>query len=547
VTDSRDWKAGGEQPPVDHPAARPLPPHLDPRRPRGGVPPRPPRTSAGRPSAPQRPIPRRSSRPNNPVPRVLPASPPPRRRASRVLAWLAVLTSAAILLTAGGGWALLTFYDGKITRIEGLGDLGLGRPDDLPQESKNILIVGSDSRAGLEAGEGPQGTGEDFVTGQRADTVILAHLYGDADKAQLVSFPRDSWVTIPEHADPETGEVVQARDAKLNRALLEGGPQLLIDTIEEFSGLHVDHYMQVDFDGFQAIVNKLDGVEVCLPAPAKEKDSGIDLPAGRSVIKGDQALAFVRQRKGLPRGDIDRIARQQQFLGAIVRKVLSAGTLLNPVKLNGVITVAAESLQVDEDLSIDDLQELALRFRGFDAGGVIFTTVPIETTTGRRQGQSVVLIDEAKAEQLFAQIRRDVPPGTPEEGRPTEPLIVAPQDIQVKVFNGAGINGLGRRAADELEQVGFRLVGAPDNRGASFSDTVVLHGPDKADSARTVAAAIPGAKTQLDPSLDRTLEVVVGASYDGTRPVTVGGEPAAPAAPPSGAPVVTAAQDPCAA
>ncbi|MCW2680783.1 MAG: cell envelope-related transcriptional attenuator, partial [Frankiales bacterium] len=481
----------------------------------------------------------------------LPKTAPPRRRAARVLSWIAVLTSVAILATAGAGYALLNFYDGKINRIPGL-DLGGGRPEGLPRDAKNILIVGSDSRGDLEAGEGPQGTGDDFVTGQRSDTVILAHLYGDSDKAQLVSFPRDSWVQIPEHTNLDSGEVVEAREAKLNTALSDGGPPLLIDTIEGLTGLHVDHYMQIDFDGFQSIVNELDGVEVCLPAAAKEKDSGIDLPAGRSVIKGDQALAFVRQRKGLPNGDIDRIKRQQQFIGAIVRKVLSAGTLLNPVKLDGVIRATAASLDVDRSLGISELKDLALRFQSFDAGGVVFTTVPVADPAGTRQRQSVVLLDEDQGQQLFDAIRRDVPPGTPEDKAdppPSEPLIVAPQSIRVRVYNGAGVQGLGRQAASDLEEVGFLVVGTPGNREGAMAETVVLHGADRADSARTVAAALPGSSTRLDPSLEgKAVEVVVGSSYAGAKEVTVSGRPQ-PQDPSTGASpsVQTAAQDPCAA
>jgi LCP family protein required for cell wall assembly len=564
MADSRDWKAGGDDAAADGPGtSRPskpqLPPHMDPRR-KAALPPRPPRTVPPRPPATARNVPggplrgRLPAGPTEPPTRaVLPSTTAPRRgRAARVLSWIAVLTSLSILATAGAGWALLNFYDGKINRIPGLG-LGQDRPDDLPRDAKNVLIVGSDSRGDLEAGEGVQGTGDDFVTGQRSDTVILAHLYGDSDKAQLVSFPRDSWVMIPEYTDPETGEVVEAHEGKLNSAFFEGGPPLLIQTISQLTGLYVDHYMQIDFDGFQAVVNKLDGVEVCLPAPAKEKDSGIDLPAGRSVIKGDQALAFVRQRKGLPNGDIDRIKRQQQFIGAIVRKVLSAGTLLNPVKINGVITVATESLQVDQGLTVDDLQELALRFRSFDAGGVIFTTVPIADANGFRQRQSVVLLDEEKGRELFGAIRRDVPPGTPDDAdqavQPAEPLIVAPGSIQVRVYNGAGVQGLGRRAASDLEEVGFLVVGTPGNREGAAAGTVVLHGPSRADSARTVAAALPGATTRLEPSLGRTVEVVVGSSYSGAKQVTVSGtsQAATPGGAASAPPVQTAAQDPCAA
>ncbi len=562
MADTRDWKARGDEPPVDGPDAsgKALPPHMDPRR-RAGLPPRPPRTVPPRPPASARKVPGAAAPrriPGGPTappsPRTtLPATPPPRRRrAARVLSWIAVVTSLAILASAGAGYALVNFYDGKINRISGLG-LGEDRPKDLPRDAKNILIVGSDSRGDLKAGQGTQGKGKNFVTGQRADTVILAHLYGDSDKAQLVSFPRDSWVPIPEYTDAKTGEVVEASEGKLNSTFFGGGPPLLLKTISELTGLYIDHYMQIDFDGFQAVVNKLDGVEVCLPKAAKEKDSGIDLPAGRSVIKGDQALAFVRQRKGLPNGDIDRIKRQQQFIGAIVRKVLSAGTLLNPVKINGVVSVATESLEVDEGLTFDDLKDLALRFRSFNAGGVIFTTVPISDINGFRKRQSVVLLDDEQGRVLFDSIRRDVPPGTPEDkatAPPTEPLIVPPQSIRVRVFNGAGVQGLGRKAASDLEEVGFLVVGTPGDREGAAAGTVVLHGPERADSARTVAAAIPGATTRLEPTLQgKAVEVVVGSSYTGAKEVTVTGKPTprtpgSPASPPA---VQTAAQDPCAA
>jgi LCP family protein required for cell wall assembly len=523
-----------------------LPPHLDPRGGgrRGSVPPRvPPRLPSGT-----------GERPGGapPAREVVPSR--PRRRARRVLSWVAAITSIALLLTAAGGYLLVNRYDDNISRVDAFGEVeGAGsRPAPTSRGAKNILIVGSDSRGDLAAGEGTQGKGDAFVTGQRSDTVILAHLYGDSDMAQLVSFPRDAWVTIPAHVSPESGELVPARESKLNAAFFEGGPPLLIDTIEELTGLRIDNYMQIDFDGFQDMVDELGGVEVCLSAPAKEKDSGINLPAGVSTIKGDQALAFVRQRKGLPRGDLDRIARQQQFIGAIVRKTLSAGTLLNLFKLNDVITVATRSLKVDEGMSFGDLRDLALRFQGFEAGGVIFATVPVTDIAARRGGESVVLIDEAQAAELFAGLRRDDPPGTaPAAEPPTDGagvLTVPPSDISVEVFNGAGVAGLGRRVADDLAELDFDVAGPPGNRGTGAKATVVRHGPDDTDSARTLAAAIPGATTELSTTLDGTLEVVVGSGYSGTTPVTVAGAPAPPPVAESPAPEVkTAADDPCAA
>ncbi|HVM26127.1 MAG TPA: LCP family protein [Mycobacteriales bacterium] len=459
-------------------------------------------------------------------------------------------TSVTILAAAGAGYAFVQHYDGNINRLDGIFD-GTDRGEVGESGPKNILIVGSDSREGLAPGEDFQGTGDEFVTGQRSDTIILAHLYGDDEVAQLVSFPRDSWVTIPASTDPRTGERRPAHEAKINSAFFEGGPALLVATVQQLSGLTIDHYVQVDFTGFKGMVDALGGVEVCLPEAAREPKSGIDLPAGRSTVEGEQALAFVRQRSGLARGDIDRIARQQQFMGAIVRKTLSAGTLANPFKLNGFLDAATESLQVDEDLTIGGLRDLALRMRGFDSGGVIFSTVPVADPAARREGQSVVLLDEAAAEGLFDGLRRDVPPGRaepePQPGDAGPALVVAPQSIRVEVYNGAGVQGLAARVASDLQDAGFAVVGPPANRSGGGQQTVVLHGPDKAESARTVAAAIPGAVTELDPSLGNVLQVVAGSSYRGVLPVTVG-EPAPSAPPVSSTPpeATTAAEDPCA-
>jgi hypothetical protein len=166
----------------------------------------------------------------------------------------------------------------------------------------------------------------------------------------------------------------------------------------------------------------------------------------------------------------------------------------------------------------------------------------------RIQGKAVVPLDEAKAAGLFDQLDRDIPPDAPPAPPGVEPgqrLVVAPGSVRVKVSNGAGVQGLGRRAYDDLAAVGFQLVGEPDNRAGSADQTVVFHGPDKADSARTLVAALPGATAKLDPSLTRTLEVVVGSRYAGAVPVTVSGAPP-PAAPAPAPEIKTAAQDPCA-
>ena len=466
---------------------------------------------------------------------------PGRRLLVRVLSVLAVLTSTTVLVATVGGYLLLRQYDGQVERIPRVFP-EQERPEAVSRDARTILVVGSDSRGDLAEGEGVQGTGEEFVEGQRSDTMILVHLYGDSDEAQLVSLPRDSWVTIPPHTSPE-GAPVPAAEAKLNAAFLQGGPPLLVQTVEALSGLRIDHYMQVDFDGFVEMVDALGGVEVCLSEPAQDEDSGIDLPAGRQTVRGSQALAFVRQRQGLPRQDIDRIARQQAFLGAIVRKTLSTGTLANPFRLDRVLDVATRSLQVDDQTSVEELRDLALRFRTARGEGITFATLPYSDIDGRRGGQSVVLLDGPAVASLFASLREDVPPD-PAETVPPAPLIVAAEDVRVRVLDASGVAGLGQRAADELAAAGFQVVEGPRVVGSGEATTTVRHGPERADSARTLAAAVPGARTEPAPTLGTVLDLVVGADYTGARPVEVapGGAPAAPPASPAAR---NAAEDPC--
>jgi LCP family protein required for cell wall assembly len=475
---------------------------------------------------------------------------------ARVLSWVAVATSGSVLVAAVAGWALVNKYDGNIGRLGGVMALpGAERPPEGTRDSTTFLLVGSDSREGLAAGEGVQGRGAGYVSGQRADTIILAHLFADSEQAQLVSIPRDSFVDIPAFTDRATGAVIPAHQGKVNSSFFDGGPALLVATIEQLTDLRVDHYLQVDFEGFTAMVDRLGGVEVCLSEPAQEPDSGIDLPAGRQTVAGEQALAFVRQRKGLPQGDLDRIRRQQQFMAAIIRKTLSAGTLLNPLKLNGFLDAATESLQVDDELEIGDLRDLALRMRNASAGEVSFSTIPVADLAARRGEESVVLVDEVAAAALFDRLRRDIPPGAPDDDAEppavVEDLTVAPEDVAVQVFNGAGIAGLGRRVSDDLAGVGFPLAGPPRNGEVGVGRTVVRHGPGQEEAARTLSAALPGSTVERDVSLNDTLEVHAGTSYSGVTAVGVGGAPPPPAPePPDDGPataqVITAADDTCA-
>lgn len=523
------------------PPGSPLPPHLDPRGPR--------RTSVPRVTEAYRQAARgaepRAAGPRPPAGRPTLPPAPPRRRWARVLSWVALSMSVVILGLAAVGYVLVRHYNGNITVLPDVIKPRSGGLPEAPKNAKNILLVGSDSREG-DNGKGTGGS--DLTSGQRSDTIILAHLYGKSDKALMVSFPRDSWVEIPAWTDPKTGVTHRSRHGRINSALPIGGPALLVATVEKLTGVRIDNYVQVDFVGFKKMVDKLGGVDVCLSKDVNDEKAKLNLTAGRHHVDGLTALAFVRARKSFAAGDLDRIKHQQQLLGSMINKVLSAGTLLNPLKLNGFLNVATSSLSVDETMSIGDMKDIALRVRGFDSGGVLFVTVPVADSNARVNGASVVLLDEAKVTELFDALRRDEAPGTPAKPTPTaSDLIVKPANIRVRVFNGSGVTGLARKAFNDLAAVGFATTGTPTNRGTGATETVVFYGPSKADSARTLAAAIPGARLQEDPSLQRTLEVVVGSSYKGAQAVTVTGSAAPTASPTPAVKVRTAKDDICAA
>ncbi|HLZ38014.1 MAG TPA: LCP family protein [Mycobacteriales bacterium] len=427
-----------------------------------------------------------------------------------MLAWIAVVASVSILLGATAAWYAVNTYDGNIRRIEAFLP-GRDRPADADGHAQNILLVGVDDRSDATDAELRQLRTTRNDGAALTDTMILLHIPPRRDHAVLVSFPRDSWVQIPGHGY-----------GKLNSAYVLGGggergAQLLTQSLESLTGVRIDHYVQVDLLGFLRITNAIGGVEVCLKHPAKDHFSGVDLPAGRQTISGSDALAFVRQRHGLPRGDLDRIARQQAFLGAVVRKVTSAGVLLNPFKLTALLDATTSALTVDAGLGPQGLRSLAFQMRQVAAGDVEFRTIPVSDIAAYREGQNVVLLDRAELPGFFRSLSDEPVAASPATPSPT--VAVPPSEIRVRVLNGTGRHGLGRSAAAALTDAGFQVPDAATNAPSGDNPTtVVRYGPDKADSARTLAAAVPGAVLEEDNTLGRTLVLVIGDNFAGVGP-----------------------------
>ncbi len=478
--------------------------------------------------------------------------PRPRRRVVRTLSWLAVIGSAFILLVSVAGYALFVHYNGNINRLNGILGQG-GTPD---TAGVNYLLVGSDTRANPGDARYQAAPGSaDFVSGQRSDTVMIVHIpSGPTTKATIVSFPRDTFVQIPAYTTGSHSHPAQF--GKLNSAFAFGGPKLLVATLQGVTGLRVNHYVQVDFSGFKNMVDSLGGVTLCVGTTRHDHDSGDDLTKGVHHVTGDQALAFVRDRKGLPNGDFDRIRDQQYFLSAVMHKVLSAGTLSQPWKVNGFLDSVTKSLTADEGLSFSDMRQLALRMRNLNPAHVQFLTLPNDGPAMRSPYGSVVIVNQAKAKALFDRLRTDQAMGSSPASRPTTrpTLVVPPSAVHVMVTNGSDVAGRAHEVRDALDNAGFVTTGASTADRSDYRQTVVRYGPGHKQAAQTLAAAVPGSTIQADPTLAGTLVLVIGADYSGVQPVQVGASsaPSTPqATPPMSAPKptepsTTGASMPCA-
>ncbi|WP_251062642.1 MULTISPECIES: LCP family protein [unclassified Streptomyces] len=314
---------------------------------------------------------------------------------------------ALVLIAAGGaGWAVYAKLDSNITSDQAaaaeLARYERERPTSLVRDAQNILLIGSDSRAG----DGNRRYGRDSGT-ERSDTAILLHLSAGRRSATAVSIPRDLMVDVPGCRRPD-GSRSEPMFAMFNLAFQVGGSACTVRTVERLTNVRVDHHMVVDFHGFKEMVDALDGVEICLKKPINDKAAKLRLPAGKVTLNGEQALGYVRARKSLGDGsDTDRIDRQQRFLAALVHKVQSNDVLLNPVRLYPVLDAATSSLTTDPALaSLRGLYELVRGVRDIPTERVQFLTVPRESYIYNANRDQLV---EPEAERLFERLRRDAP------------------------------------------------------------------------------------------------------------------------------------------
>lgn len=454
-----------------------------------------------------------------------PPAAPPRRRSRRRKILIGTAAALALILAAAAGIVAVAArkLEGNITARDILRELGSDRPTAEPPPTSgptralNIVLIGSDARAGNEE------YGQDVYDGARSDTTIVLHLSADRRRAYAVSIPRDSWVRLPDCVGND-GRQLPPKPARFNEAFRQGGPGCTVRAVEQLTDIRIDHYAVVDFRGFVTMVDALGGVDVCVPQAIDDRDARLTLRAGQQRLDGRQALGYVRVRKIGTGSDLARIERQQQFLSAMVRKATSTGLLTNPVRLYRFLDAATKSLTTDPGLAdLGALRDLAMSLRGIGLDRVSFLTVP--NVPNPRDANTVVW-ERTRSAAVWRALDTDgLLPGEapiPVGGRatPVPRVSVAPSSVRVRVLDGSGTPGAGDRAAADLRRVGFRVtsVGA-SSRGVARTE--VRYDPGYDESARTLGASVPGSALIVAPELGRTLEVVVGSDYAGVRRVTV--------------------------
>lgn len=426
-----------------------------------------------------------------------PAEPTPRSTRPRVFA--AIGAVFALLAVTFAGLALFTSW--QVADIErhdlALADVGGDEP-------QNYLIVGSDSRAEIDEDDPDAGgfVGEETsdVVGQRADVIMVARVDPVAHEVHLLSLPRDLWVPI----------AGTDHEQRINTAYsLDDGRQRLIDTIEQDFDIPIHHYVEVDFRGFEGIVESLDGIPLVFDRPVRDQHSGLLVEEpGCRVLDGREALAFARSRhlqyqdsKGRWKtdgtGDLGRIARQQVFMRAVVGR--AAGEELDLGDLGDgytLLTTVSDYVGLDAGLDVDLMLALANEFKGFGADGLVTYSLPVEPFT--TDGGAAVLEWQPLASQDILNVFRGAAPGT-----------IDPALISVEVWNGSGIPGQAGEAQDAFEAAGFEVEGI-DDAPATVDATVVRYAPGLEGVATAVARHLElGATLEEDDSLSGEAVVVV--------------------------------------
>ncbi|NEW71981.1 MULTISPECIES: LCP family protein [Streptomyces] len=322
-----------------------------------------------------------------------------RRRAVLYTVW----TLAAVLVLGGAGLGYLYYkLNGNLTGVDVNAALGTNRPKDVDNGSMDILVLGSDSRAGKNAKYGTdEGT-------SRSDTAMIVHVYKGHKKASVISIPRDTLIERPSCTSKGGQQTPAVQAAMFNSAYEAGGPACTIKTVESMTGIRMDHFLEVDFSGFKQLIDDLGGVNITTTAPIHDPKSHLDLEPGPHTLDGEQSLGLVRTRHGVGDGsDLGRIKLQQAFVKALLDQVKHVDLFGNPKKLYDLADTSTKALTTDSELaSVSKLKGFAESLKGIGSGNMKMTTLPVEYDP---QNPARVLPMERKAKLIWTALRHDQP------------------------------------------------------------------------------------------------------------------------------------------
>lgn len=407
---------------------------------------------------------------------------------------------AALLTTAGGlGYAYAKYS--RLARVE-LGLVLTERPSEVG--AQNFLLVGVDSAADLAA-DNPARAGREDVGGLRSDTIMVLRVDPASKRASLLSLARDLWVPL-----------ASGGNNRINAAIETGGPEDLIDTIEQYLGIPINHYVQVDFAGFRDLVSVIDGVDVWFEHPVRDRRSGLAIEqSGCVMLDPDQALAYVRSRhfetftggrwRTDPTADLGRISRQQDFIVRSLRRAVDKGSR-NPVTLDNLVDAALKTVTVDDLLTGDDIVALGNRFRSFNPDDLDLYSLPVENDS--IGGASVLRLLDDQAQPILDLFRG------------TDPNAVAEDSVRVKVLNGSGSPGQAGQASDALVAAGFTSAGTGEAESFGFGRTVVRYTAGQGPAADLVARYLVGGADleEVTGSIGADVVVITGADFAGVLP-----------------------------
>ncbi|MFD8483853.1 LCP family protein [Kitasatospora sp. NPDC059673] len=437
-------------------------------------------------------------------------------RGRRLLAWVAGSLGLVLVAGCGGAFYVYRHFNRNISSVK----VQVGDESERPQatnDALNLLVIGTDSRVGLGREYGDEGS-----TGH-ADTTLLFHISRDRSNATVVSIPRDLMVTVPECRSGSRRIPGEAR-AMFNTSLGQDGrdPGCTWKTVEKLTGVRINHFMMVNFEAVKSLSTAVGGVEVCAATAIDDPYSHLKMAAGRHVVQGEEALAFVRTRHAVGLGgDLTRIPLQQQFISSMIRKMKSSDTLTSPAKLWSLADAATKALTVDSALNdVNRLKDLVLDISRVNTRNITFTTVPVldDPTDNNR-----LVLKPGDAQQLFAMIAADrslteaaqqQTPASPTPAPTPSPSPLDAGEVRVTVRNGTGTPGQAGRAASVLRAKGFTSAVIGSNTDARQASSV-SYPAGQEDRARAVAAALGLPATAVRAAGRDGLLVVLGADFVG--------------------------------